>query len=131
MRPQRKEQDCHTKAIIDAIARFKSTGLGRNVFISSRGEFERHINDARNFLAGEFPVIASMHMSQITLGNGQNGKGLGFMIMYMDARTMSINNVKSIEAHITVLDQAMLMHQWPLDRIRELEEVIAIKNSRY
>lgn len=133
MRPQKKEPDCHTKAIIEALGRFKETGSGRNIFITSRHEIEGHLNNARNFLQGEFPVISSRHMAQITLGDGQSGKGLGFMIRYMhpDQLRHGPDALKGFNGRVTVLDDALMMHALPLGIIREIEEVIAANNSRY
>lgn len=133
MRPQRKEPDCHTKAIMEAMVRFKNDGNGRNIFITERRKIQEHLNDARNFLAGEFPVIASQHMAQVTLGNGPTGKGLGFMIMYMHADQFRFgpDALKGFNGRVTILDDAMLVHILPLSAIREIEAVIAVNNSRY
>lgn len=133
MRPQRKEPDCHTKAIMEAIVRFKDGGNGRNIFITQRRKIQEHLNDARNFLAGEFPVIASQHMAQITLGNGPSGKGLGFMIMYMHEGQFGFgaDALKGFNGRVKILDDAMLIHAIPLAVVKEIEYVIETNNSRY
>jgi len=128
----KKEVDCHTKAVIDALARFER-GHGHSIFICSRLDLHEHMDKARVFLAGKYPVLAPYAMQQVTLGNGANGRGLGFRISYYTREQLEPDcaMLRGLEAHITILPDAMLAHFSSTRVIDTLNEMIATRNPRY
>jgi hypothetical protein len=134
MKAPKKEVDCHTKAVIDALHRWETKGKGRNVFITGRADqLHKHMDNARLYLAGKYPVLSAHAMRQVTLGNGANGNGLGFSIQYMCSHDFvhGPERLKGLEAFVTVLDDAMLAHTLNHGQHAALTETINILNSRY
>lgn len=135
MRTPKKEVDCHTKAVIDALKRWEAHGKGRNVFITGRiDQLHKHMDNARLYLAGKYPVLSAHAMRQVTLGDGANGKGLGFSIQYMCSHELTnygMDKLRGLEAFVTVLDDAMLVHTLRHGEAEELGVIINILNSRY
>jgi hypothetical protein len=137
MRPQRKEPDCHTKALIEALQRFEQ-GLEYSIFITgNRHTAESHIDAARVFLMGKFPVLASRHMRSVTLGNSLDRKamGLGFRIDYMTAEEFKggrgFDRLRGMRGKIIFLDDAMLGHTLTHGEQEELKSIVSYINAKF
>lgn len=136
MRPQRKELDCHTKAIVDALKRFTETGEGANVFIThNENTMRENIEKGRLFLAGKFPVLGSFLSGELSLGNKLDGseKGLGFYIKYYTLtkfQTHGPNWMQGMRARFVILEDAMPAHVLSHGQHQELLAFVEHMNAR-
>lgn len=138
MKPQgkAKEQDCHTKAIIEALKVWHDTGKGENMFICGRGFKNDLIERAGLFLKGGYPTLYSKAMSNVSLGNSLDGKqkGLGFSITYVateDLKGTHFDILRGTLCKVTVLEEAMLGHVLTHGEHEELKLLIEHTNAKF
>jgi hypothetical protein len=132
MRPQKKEPDCHTKALLDALARWEQHRKGVNIFIVNRLDIGRLVDAAYNFYKGKYPTLASRAMSQVTFGDRGETEGKGFVIYYHTPGQLRDGAMlKGFIGHVTVLPDSMIGHELSHGEQQMVEEIIAITNARY
>lgn len=135
MRPQRKEPDCHTKAIIAALRRWEDRGIGSTAIITHKGAIDGHIDAARTFFMGKYPTLGSRAMRNISFGNSLDGKvkGIGFNIDYFTGYDFEngVDKLRGRNGPIVVLDDAMLPHILRHGAHEELMAIINYTNARF